>query len=99
MRVFHFHEDYRPPYRGTFSKKSSVISGRRPFARDSEQLNYEYDSEEEYEEEDADGEDIGDSEGEDDGEDNELVFDDFFKRDEDAASDLDRSAGPQSYST
>lgn len=34
MRTISFHEDYRPAYVGTISKKSSLISGRRPFARD-----------------------------------------------------------------
>jgi hypothetical protein len=41
---------------GTFSKKSRVITGRRPFALDTAQLNYDYDSEAEWEEEDPDGE-------------------------------------------
>ena len=58
--------------------------------KDNEQLNYDYDSEEDYEEEDDEGEDIDISDGEDDGEGNELVYDEFCKRDEDAASDLDR---------
>lgn len=32
-----------------------MISGRRPFARDTVHLNYDYDSEAEWEEEDPDG--------------------------------------------
>ncbi|KAL3790686.1 hypothetical protein HJC23_009786 [Cyclotella cryptica] len=59
-----FHEDDRPPYHGTWSKRSSVVTGRRPFARDSEFLNYDVDSEAEWEQEDEDGEDCDKSEGE-----------------------------------
>jgi hypothetical protein len=40
---------------GTFSKRSRVVSGRRPFARDSIIMNYDYDSEAEWEEEDPEG--------------------------------------------
>ena len=37
--------------RGTFSKVSTIVSGRRPFAKDNELLNYDYDSGEEWEDE------------------------------------------------
>ena len=50
-------QDERPPYRGTWSKKSVRVAGRRPFAKDAEILNYDYDSEAEWEEEEP-GEDI-----------------------------------------
>lgn len=53
-----FHENTRPAYYGTWSKKSSLISGRRPFGRDSGLLNYEVDSDEEWDEEEVDGESI-----------------------------------------
>lgn len=59
-----FHEDDRPPYHGTWSKRSSIVTGRRPFAKDSEFLNYDVDSEAEWEQEDEDGEDCDKSEGE-----------------------------------
>ena len=52
-----FDEDERPPYRGTWSKKSVRVTGRRPFDKDTEVLNYDYDSEGEWEEEEP-GEDI-----------------------------------------
>ena len=42
--------------RGTFSKSSRIISGRRPFAKDYSVFNYDYDSEAEWEEEDPEGE-------------------------------------------
>lgn len=52
-----FHEDHRPPYHGTWSKHSSLVTGRRPFGKDTEYLNYDVDSEAEWEEEDEEGED------------------------------------------
>ena len=57
-----FHEDIRPPYHGTWSKPaSSVVTGRNPFGKDTQFLDYEVDSEAEWEEEDEDqGEDCDD---------------------------------------
>lgn len=52
-----FEENLRPPYYGTWSKRPQVVSGRRPFAKESDVLNYEVDSDEEWEEGD-DGESI-----------------------------------------
>ena len=52
-----FHEDHRPPYHGTWSKHSSLVTGRRPLGKDTEYLNYDVDSEAEWEEEDEEGED------------------------------------------
>ena len=40
---------------GTYSKRSRVVNGRRPFAKDCSIMNYDYDSEAEWEEEDPDG--------------------------------------------
>lgn len=88
IRVFSFHEDQRPAYVGSFSKHSSFVTGRRPFGQDFKQLNYDYDSEEEWEEADE-GEDIMDSEGEEEEGDNELEYNDFFRRDNDYGSDVD----------
>jgi hypothetical protein len=90
IKTLYFHEDYRPAYVGTFSKTSTVISGRNPFGKDSEVFNYEYDSEEEWEEEEE-GEDIMESGDEEDEEDeaNELEYDDMFRRDDDFGSDVD----------
>ena len=65
---------------GTFSKRSRLVSGRRPFAKDP-LLNYDYDSEAEWEEEDPEGEDIALSDNEEDGEGDEIVYDDFFRPD------------------
>jgi chromatin assembly factor 1 subunit A len=56
-----FHEDVRPPYRGTWSKRSSLVTGRRPLGKDTKYLDYDIDSEEEWEEgDDEEGEDLVD---------------------------------------
>ena len=55
IKVLSFHEDYRPPYKGTFSKFSSVLKGRNPFEKDHNMFNYDYDSEGEWEEGDGEG--------------------------------------------
>jgi hypothetical protein len=56
-----FHEDIRPPYRGTWSKQSTLITGRRPLGKDTTYLDYDIDSEEEWEEgDDEEGEDLVD---------------------------------------
>ncbi|XP_074598012.1 chromatin assembly factor 1 subunit A-like [Brevipalpus obovatus] len=52
-----FEENLRPAYYGTWSKRPKVVSGRRPFSKESDVLNYEVDSDEEWEEGD-DGESI-----------------------------------------
>ncbi|KAL7548317.1 hypothetical protein ACHAWF_011608, partial [Thalassiosira exigua] len=56
-----FHENVRPPYCGTWSKMSSLVTGRRPFGKDTKYLDYDNDSEAEWEEGDDDeGEDLQD---------------------------------------
>ncbi|XP_054159440.1 chromatin assembly factor 1 subunit A-like [Oppia nitens] len=51
-RVKHlqFHSNVRPPYRGTYSKKSSVIKPRNPFTKDIDLFDYELESDEEWDE-------------------------------------------------
>ncbi|GMH59001.1 hypothetical protein TrST_g10260 [Triparma strigata] len=66
-----FDEDERPPYKGTWSKRSSVVTGRRPFGQDTKHLNYDYDSEAEWEEEEP-GEDIDDEKAEEEDKSEEL---------------------------
>jgi hypothetical protein len=62
-----FHEDIRPPYYGTWSKPSKIVTGRSPFKQDTAFLDYEYDSEGEWEEGDEDiGEDCDDDACDDD---------------------------------
>lgn len=57
MKLIQFYEDVRPAYYGTWSKPSTAVNGRRPFAKDTKVLNYDYDSEAEWEY-DVDGDDI-----------------------------------------
>ncbi|XP_037530751.1 chromatin assembly factor 1 subunit A [Nematolebias whitei] len=78
MKLLQFHENYRPAYWGTWSKKSSHISPRCPFRQDMDIFDYEVDSDEEWEE-DEPGESLSHSEGEDeDGGDDEEDDDDGF---------------------
>uniref|UniRef100_A0A3B4AK22 Uncharacterized protein n=1 Tax=Periophthalmus magnuspinnatus TaxID=409849 RepID=A0A3B4AK22_9GOBI len=62
MKLLQFHENYRPAYWGTWSKKSSHISARCPLRQDMDLLDYEVDSDEEWEEEEP-GESLSHSEG------------------------------------
>ncbi|CAN0010408.1 unnamed protein product, partial [Phaeothamnion confervicola] len=51
MKLLQFHSDLRPPYWGTWSRRSGIVSGRAPLKRDEALLDYEVDSEAEWEEE------------------------------------------------
>lgn len=57
MKLLQFAEDVRPAYYGTFTQKSSVITGKTPFAQDTSSFDYEVDSEAEWEPE-GEGEEI-----------------------------------------
>jgi len=66
-KVFIFHEDTRPGYFGTWTRISSTIRPRRPFARDVVAIDYCYDSSEEWEEENpGDADDVVDDNDDDD---------------------------------
>jgi hypothetical protein len=67
FKLLQFHSDYRPPYWGTFSKKSMLIRARKPYTQDPTVLDYDYDSEAEWEDEES-GEELN---SEDDGEEEE----------------------------
>jgi chromatin assembly factor 1 subunit A len=82
LKLLHFAEDVRPPYRGTYT--SRPVSGmeklaRNPLRRDLPNTNYDYDSEAEWVEDDdaedcnSDGEE---EEGDEDGEDMDGFLDD-----------------------
>uniref|UniRef100_A0A3B4WSH6 Chromatin assembly factor 1, subunit A (p150) n=1 Tax=Seriola lalandi dorsalis TaxID=1841481 RepID=A0A3B4WSH6_SERLL len=73
MKLLQFHENYRPAYWGTWSKKSSHVSPRCPLRQDKDLLDYEVDSDEEWEEEEP-GESLSHSEGEDDDDDDDDGF-------------------------
>ena len=64
-KVLIFHEDTRPGYFGTFTKSSSTVGPRTPFARDAATFDYTYDSGEEWEEEEEGGDDVMSNDGED----------------------------------
>jgi chromatin assembly factor 1 subunit A len=76
-KVLIFHEDERPGYFGTFTRRSRLIKPRRPFARDDIAIDYAYDSGAEWgEEEEGGGDDVlGDSDDE--------------REDEEGSDDLD----------
>lgn len=65
-KVLIFHEDERPGYFGTFTKRSRLVKPCRPFARDHIAIDYSYDSGAEWGEEDEGGGDdvLGDSDDE-----------------------------------
>ena len=81
-KLLQFHENQRPAYWGTWTKKSDFVSGRKPFGQDKDRFDYEYDSDEEWEEE-PEGESLSDNEEDKDeekegGEDEYEVDNDFF---------------------
>jgi chromatin assembly factor 1 subunit A len=69
----------RPPYYGTWRKRSKNINGRKPFAKDADVFDYDVDSDEEWEDE-PDGESIASSkcDDEDDVLDDDEEDDGFF---------------------
>mmetsp|Transcript_23444 Transcript_23444/g.52620 ORF Transcript_23444/g.52620 Transcript_23444/m.52620 type:complete len:192 (+) Transcript_23444:1906-2481(+) len=88
IRTLSFYEDYRPAYVGT-------ISTIRPLSKDTELLNYDNDSGEDWEE--VEGEDLNNSDEEEEVEGgNEVEYDDFFCRDDDYGSDGDKDIGMSS---
>ena len=81
-KLLQFHENQRPAYWGTWTKRSDFVSGRKPFGQDKDRFDYEYDSDEEWEEE-PEGESLSDNEEDKDeekegGEDEYEVDNDFF---------------------
>ncbi|KAK9688032.1 Chromatin assembly factor 1 subunit A [Popillia japonica] len=72
-----FHENQRPPYFGTWKKRSRKILARRPFEKD-EIFNYDVDSDEEWEEE-GEGESL---KGTDDEEEKDNESDHEYEEDE-----------------
>ncbi|VDM47540.1 unnamed protein product [Toxocara canis] len=58
-KLFQFHDNCHPAYYGTWRKRSKTITGRNPFAKDTEMLDYEVDSDDEWEDE-PEGEDCDD---------------------------------------
>ncbi|DAZ96585.1 TPA: hypothetical protein N0F65_011809 [Lagenidium giganteum] len=72
MKFLQFHENYRPAYYGTFSKRSTIFRrGRRPFAQYSE-FDYSVDSDDEWEEEEP-GESLSDADSDNDDSDDDAL--------------------------
>ncbi|KAJ1918205.1 hypothetical protein H4219_002762 [Mycoemilia scoparia] len=71
MKLIHFHDNRRPDYWGTWSKEVKSVNGRRPFAKDTDVFDYDFNSDAEWEV-DEEGEELV-SEEEDDDDDDEVV--------------------------
>ncbi|XP_033298413.1 chromatin assembly factor 1 subunit A-B [Bombus bifarius] len=79
-KLLQFSENQRPPYWGTWRKRSKIINPRKPFSKDTQWFNYEIDSDEEWEEEEP-GESLrgsDDEKDEENPEDNEYDVDNDF---------------------
>ncbi|KAJ0175109.1 hypothetical protein K1T71_009250 [Dendrolimus kikuchii] len=94
-KLLSFYENRRPPYWGTWRKKSTFVKPRKPFGQDGKQLDYEVDSDEEWEEEEGESID-GSAAGSDDEQegdeyevDNEVFVPHGYLSDEEATMDED----------
>ena len=80
-KLLQFCEDQRPPYWGTWSKRSKCVGPRNPFGRDNELFDYEYKSDDDWEERPAGkslSDDLKDKEDEEEEEKDEEEEDDGF---------------------
>ncbi|CAI8014057.1 Chromatin assembly factor 1 subunit A [Geodia barretti] len=103
MKLLQFHSNVRPPYFGSWRKKSEVVSGRAPFRMDKSVLDYEFDSDDEWEEEEpgesvssaSEGEESGGEEsgGEEEGEDGFFVPHGYLSEDEGERSESEEGGG------
>ncbi len=103
FKLVQFHENYRPPYWGTWSKKSTAIRGRAPFRKEpGTLLDYSVDSDDEWEDEDPGGENLSgnDSEDDDEREADQLDYNDGWlcHEDEEGSGDKLQRATPLSES-
>ncbi|KJH51681.1 hypothetical protein DICVIV_02112 [Dictyocaulus viviparus] len=71
-KLYQFHDNYRPPYYGTWRSRSKAITGRRPFTTKDENIDYEIDSDAEWEEEPSDAEECKSDEEDDAGGDSDI---------------------------
>ncbi|XP_050452579.1 chromatin assembly factor 1 subunit A-B [Cataglyphis hispanica] len=79
-KLLQFSENRRPPYWGTWRKRSNILNPRRPFAKEKNLFDYEIDSDDEWEEEEP-GESLkgsDDEKDEENPEDNEYDVDNEF---------------------
>merc|ERR1712142_1291595 len=99
-KLLQFHENQRPAYWGTWTKKTSSVSGRRPFGKDEEVFEYDYDSDEDWEEEEegeslSDNEDDKEEEKDDYEVDNEFFVPHGYLSDEEEEKDEDEVFNPE----
>ncbi|CAO1637483.1 unnamed protein product [Parajaminaea phylloscopi] len=92
VKLLQFATDLRPGWFGTWTRPSTIISGRRPLRQDPVALDYNYDSDAEWVdgEDDAKGEEVGD---EDDGEDAASVSSGGSEMDDWLVDDLEEVEG------
>merc|ERR1712096_71069 len=45
-KLLQFHDNQRPAYWGTWRKKSTQVTARKPFGQDNKMFDYDYDSDE-----------------------------------------------------
>jgi len=101
-KLLQFHENQRPAYWGTWTKKSTFVSGRRPFGKDEERFEYDYDSDDDWEEEEE-GESLSDNEDDKEKEeekddyevDNEFFVPHGYLSDEEEEKDEDEVFNPE----
>ncbi|KAF9065273.1 chromatin assembly factor 1 subunit A-domain-containing protein [Rhodocollybia butyracea] len=88
-KVLIFHEDSRPGYYGTWTRSSRLIGPRTPYAKDVLEIEYGYDSGEEWEEEPAgDADDVmDDADDEEVTEDRDSDLDDWIVDDDEVEED------------
>merc|ERR1712112_761654 len=103
-KLLQFHTNQRPAYWGTWTKVSAHVNGRKPFSKDEERFDYDYESDDDWEEEEE-GEDLADPDddkekeevGEDDYEvDNEFFVPHGYLSDEEEEKDEDEVFDPES---
>ncbi|KAJ3989993.1 chromatin assembly factor 1 subunit A-domain-containing protein [Lentinula detonsa] len=88
-KVLIFSDDSRPGYLGTWTRSSKLIGARTPFAKDVLELDYGYDSGEEWEEEPVgDADDVMDDAEDDATEDQDSDVDDWLVDDDEVEESL-----------
>ncbi|KAJ3839465.1 chromatin assembly factor 1 subunit A-domain-containing protein [Lentinula raphanica] len=88
-KIFIFSEDSRPGYYGTWTRSSKLIGARTPFAKDVLEIDYGYDSGEDWEEEPAgDADDVMDDAEDDLTEDRDSDIDDWLVDDDEIEEGL-----------
>ncbi|XP_069695824.1 chromatin assembly factor 1 subunit A-like [Periplaneta americana] len=102
-KLLQFWENRRPPYWGTWRKKSQNIGPKKPFSKDEKFFEYEVDSDDEWEEEEP-GESLHGSDDEKESEDEYEVDNEFFVphgylSDEENVGQEDEDQSPEAQKT